>query len=124
MHATDTPDTDLAVLRELNRNYVRAVQESDIAWFERNLADDFLNSNPDCSLVDRAGFLMQIARPPGVTCLQEDNVNIRLLGDFALIHAKTSYVKDDGRPGIGRYTDVWTRRQDRWLCIAAHVNRG
>ena len=124
MHAIVTRDTDVTVLRELNRHYVRAVQESDVAWFERNLADDFFNSNPDCSCVDRAGFLMQIARPAGITRLQEHDVYIRLFGDVAVIHAKTSYMKADGRPGAGRYTDVWIRRQDRWLCVAAHVNRG
>jgi ketosteroid isomerase-like protein len=124
MHATVAHDADVAVLRELNRDYVRAVQESDVAWFEKNLADDFLNSNPDCSFVDRAGFLMQIAKPAGIARLQEQDVRIRLFGDVAIIHAKTSYAKADGRPGVGRYTDVWTRRQDRWLCVAAHVNRG
>lgn len=124
MHATIAHDADVAVLRELNRDYVRAVQELDVAWFEKNLADDFLNSNPDCSLVDRAGFLMQIAKPAGIARLQEHDVNIRLFGDVAIIHAKTSYAKADGRPGVGRYTDVWTRRQGQWLCVAAHVNRG
>jgi hypothetical protein len=22
------------------------------------------------------------------------------------------------------YTDVWARRQGRWLCVAAHITRG
>jgi ketosteroid isomerase-like protein len=116
-------DADVTVLRELNRDYVRAVQELDVAWFEKHLAEDFLNSNPDCSLVDREGFLTQIAKPAGIVGLQEHDVHIRLLGDVAIIHAKTSYAKADGSPGAGRYTDVWTRRQGRWLCVAAHVNR-
>jgi hypothetical protein len=47
----------LETLNELNRNYVRSVLESDVRWFEANLAGDFMNSNPDGSLVDRAGFL-------------------------------------------------------------------
>ena len=53
---------DLAILEALNRNYIRSVQESDVGWFRDNLTDDFLNSNPDGTLVDRAGFLEQIAR--------------------------------------------------------------
>jgi ketosteroid isomerase-like protein len=112
------------VLRDLNRGYVRAVQESDVAWFQQHLADDFLNSNPDCSLVDRAGFLAQISKPAGISRLQEHDVRVRLLGDVAIIHAKTAYTKPDGREGAGRYTDVWTRREGRWLCVAAQVNRG
>jgi hypothetical protein len=48
---------DLEQLTELNREYIRSVQESDVAWFDRNLAEDFMCSNPDGSRVDRAGFL-------------------------------------------------------------------
>jgi hypothetical protein len=41
----------------------------------------------------------------------------------ALIHARTTYTKEDGRAGAGRYTDIWQRRDGRWLCVAAHVTR-
>jgi ketosteroid isomerase-like protein len=113
-----------ASLEQLNRDYVRAVQESDVAWFEAHLADDFLNANPDGSLVDRAGFLAQIARPAGVQGLECGDVRIREMGDFAIIHATTTYRKGDGQPGKGRYTDIWAKRDRRWVCVAAHVTRG
>ncbi len=87
------------------------------------LAEDFLNSNPDGSLADRAGFLAQIARPAAIANLTAHDVRIRLLGDVALIHARTTYTKADGSAGAGRYTDIWQRRDGRWLCVAAHVTR-
>jgi len=46
------------------------------------------------------------------------------MGDFAIIHGRTAYNTPDGREGAGRYTDVWARRQGRWLCVAAQVHRG
>lgn len=115
---------DQETLTALNTRYVRSVAESDVAWFEAHLAPDFLNTNPDGSLVDRAGFLAQVARPIAVTGLRCDNVNVRLLGDFAIIHARTLYTRPDGQPGQGRFTDIWARRDGRWLCVAAHVTRG
>ena len=115
--------SDLEILTDLNRNYVRSVEERDAAWFNRHLADDFLNSNPDGSLVDRAGFLHQIAHGPSVTHLREDDVRVRLFGDHAIIHARTSYRKPDGTGGSGRYTDDWHRRDGVWLCVSAHVGR-
>jgi ketosteroid isomerase-like protein len=115
---------DLQVLQDLNRNYIRSVQESDVRWFDAHLSDDFLNSNPDGTLVDRAGFLRQIAPPCAVSALQEEDVCIRVLGDTAIIHARTVYKKPDGQPGQGRYTDVWMKHGDRWLCVSAHVTRG
>lgn len=115
---------DLETLQELNRNYIRSVAMSDVRWFDENLAEDFLNSNPDGSLVDRARFLAQIAPPCPLSNLAVEDVRIRILGDLALIHARTTYKKPDGQAGAGRYTDVWARRQGRWLCVSAHVTRG
>jgi ketosteroid isomerase-like protein len=111
-------------LQELNRDYVRSVLESDVRWFEANLAEDFQNSNPDGTLVDRAGFLKQIAPPCTLSNLQAEDVLIRILNDVAIIHARTTYRKPDGNSGAGRYTDVWQRRNGRWLCVSAHVSRG
>ena len=119
-----TGANDLETLRRLNLNYIRSVETSDVRWFYEHLAEDFLNSNPDGSLVDRAGFLAQMARPSAVSNLEIEDVRIRVLGEVAIIHARTTYKKPDGQAGAGRYTDIWSRRQGRWLCVAAHVARG
>ena len=114
---------DHEVLLELNRDYIRSVQTSDVRRFNEILADDFLCSNPDGSLVDRKAFLEQTALPVKISKIQAEDVNVRLMGDFAIIHARTTYRLPDGRPGGGRYTDVWARRDGRWLCVSAHVTR-
>src|SRR5712691_9703722 len=88
---TDTAvDSDLDTLRDLNRDYIRSVQTSDVRRFDEILADDFLCSNPDGSLVDRSGFLRQTAPRVAITSLEAQDVKVRLMGDFAIIHARTS----------------------------------
>ncbi len=114
---------DLDTLLELNRDYIRSVQTSDVRRFDEILADDFLCSNPDGSLIDRAAFLAQTARPVSISGLEAQDVKVRLMGDFAIIHARTTFVRPDGGVGSGRYTDVWARRQGRWLAVSAHVTR-
>ncbi len=114
---------DLAALLDLNRDYIHSVQTSDVRRFDEILADDFLCSNPDGSLVDRAGFLKQTALPVKISNLQAQEVNVRLMGDVAIIHARTTYAGPDGRSSSGRYTDVWARRHGRWLAVSAHVTR-
>ena len=123
MPTTSASRTDLESLLELNHDYIRSVQTSDVRRFDEILADDFLCSNPDGSLVDREGFLKQTALPVKISGLSAHDVNVRLLGDVAIIHARTTYTGPDGRPGSGRYTDVWARRQGRWLAVSAHVTR-
>ena len=121
---TNVVVSDTDTLRRLNEDFVRSVEMSDVRCFEAILAEDFLNSNPDGSMVDRAGFLAQIARPAMISKLTAHDVRIRMMGDIAIIHARTTYMKPDGQGGAGRYTDVWARRQGRWLCVSAHVTRG
>ena len=118
-----TNHADIDILRQLNKDYIRSVQISDTRRFDEILADDFLNSNPDGSLVDRAQFLAQIARPAMISNLEAHDVRVRVMGDFAIIHARTTYMHEGGRAGAGRYTDIWARREGRWLCVAAQVTR-
>src|SRR5689334_88437 len=106
-----TPHT---ALETLNRAYIDSVQGADVARFETLLAPDFLCSNPDGMLVDRAAFLRQVARGPGITGLQAEDVLIRVMGDVAIVHAATGYRDAAGAARRGRYTDVWRRDGDRW----------
>lgn len=116
-------ESELEVLAGLNDDYIQSVQRSDVRRFDEILADDFLCSNPDGSLVDREAFLVQTARPVTIANLEAHDVVIRLFGDVAIIHARTTYTVRDGRVAAGRYTDVWERRDGRWLAVSAHVTR-
>lgn len=115
--------SDLEILQALNRDYINAVQNGDVRRFDEILAADFYCSNPDGTLVDRAAFLAQTARPVTIRDLQAHDVLIRRFEDVAIIHARTEYTLPDGRQGAGRYTDVWVHRGGHWLAVSAHVTR-
>ena len=123
MHTESSTASDRDVLRNLNDEYIQAVRTSDVGWFAARLGADFLCSLPDGALIDRERFLERAARPLDVTDLQVHDVIVRLLGEVAIVHARTSYTALDGRRGAGRYTDVWARRDGRWLAVAAHFTR-
>ena len=114
---------DLEELTALNRDYVASVQNSDVRRFDEILAADFYCSNPDKTLVDRAAFLKQTAIPVTISNLTAHDLKIRVLGDFAIIHAATSYTTADGEQATGRYTDCWTKKNGTWLAVSAHVSR-
>ena len=116
-------DAVLQQLAALNADYIRFVQHSDVAGFDKLLAPDFLCSNPDGTLIDRAAFLAQTARPVTIRNLEAHDVRIRVFGDAALVHARTTFTNADGSPGAGRYTDTYALRNGRWLAVAAHVTR-
>lgn len=123
MHANSPVKDDLDALLALNRDYVDSVQHGDVQRFDEILAEDFLCSNPDGSLVDKRRFLEQAARPVSIAGLAAHDVRVRILGDVAIIHARTSYATANGEQRTGRYTDVWARRDGGWLAVSAHVTR-
>ena len=114
---------DIDALTQLNADYIASVQKGDVKRFNEILSDDFLCSMADGTLVDRKRFLELTAQPVTIRNLAAHDVNIRLMGDMAIVHAATSYTTADGRPSSGRYTDVWARRGGRWVAVSAHVTR-
>jgi uncharacterized protein (TIGR02246 family) len=115
--------SDFDTLVRLNEDYIEAVKKSDVARFRQLIADDFLCSLPDGTIVGREQFLMNAAKPYMLDNLHAHDVTVRVLGDVAIVHARTTFTLPDGTSGSGRYTDVWARRQGQWLVVAAHVTR-
>jgi len=113
---------DVDTLTALNRDYVASVQKGDVKRFEEILADDFMCSNPDGSLIDKAEFLKLTSKLVTSSGLGAEDVRIRLLGDFAIIHARFNYRSADGKRHRGRYTDNWARRDGTWVAVSAHYN--
>ena len=85
-------------LTRLNADYITSVQKGDVRRFNEILADDFLCSMADGSLIDRKRFLEVTAQPVTIRNFQAHDVNIRLMGDMAIVHAATSFTTADGRP--------------------------
>jgi hypothetical protein len=56
---------------------------------------------------------------------QADDLEVltRLNDDYIQSVQRTSYTALDGVHGGGRYTDVWARRNGKWLAVSAHVTR-
>jgi hypothetical protein len=61
MSANPKSIPDLQQLLHLNAEYIRSVQECDVATFREILAPDFRCTNADGSFVDREQFLRQTA---------------------------------------------------------------
>jgi ketosteroid isomerase-like protein len=115
--------SDHDILAQLNTDYINSVQHSDVKRFDEILSDEFYCSKPDGSLIDRAAFLAQTAKPVTISNLRAEDVLIRIIGDFALIHARTAFTRPDGSAGGGRYTDGYAKIGGQWLAVFAHVTR-
>ena len=113
---------DLDTLTALNRDFTTSVQKRDVKRLEEILADDFMVSTPEGSLLDKAEFLKLTAQPVTISGLVAEDVRIRLLGDFAIIHARFNSRRADSTQRRGRYTDNYARRDGSWVAVSAHYH--
>jgi ketosteroid isomerase-like protein len=113
---------DIETLTALNHDFVTSVQGADVKRFDEILAKDFLFTTPDSSLYNRAEFLDLIGKGASISELREDQVNVRLFGDFAIINARIQYRSKAGIKRVGRYTDGWARCDGKWLCVSAQTS--
>jgi hypothetical protein len=123
LKTSESDSADREVLFDLNRNYVRSALESDVRWYSENLSEDFHITAPDGALLDREAFLKRISNPYPGTEAEAVDVMIRILGDVAIIHSGYKDKRLTGDTGYGRFTDIYERRNGRWLCVAAHFMR-
>ena len=114
---------DEAALRRLNRDYLGAFLACDVARFRDLLADDFYGVLADGRVIDKAEFLRQAARPPGLRDFRLRDVGVRLYGDAALVNDLAAYRRPDGSTAQTRYVDVYARRQGRWQVVSVQITR-
>jgi ketosteroid isomerase-like protein len=122
MQTNANAQRDLDTLTTLNRDFVASVQHGDVKRLGEILANDFMCSTPDGSLLDKAEYLELTAQPVTISGLVAEDVRIRLLGDFAIIHGRFNSRSADGEQRRGRYTDNWARRDGTWVAVSAHYN--
>jgi hypothetical protein len=110
---------DLAILEQLNNDYVHSDQFNDVQRFSEFLAEDFIVQTPGVTR-NREEFLDYIAKPRPFKDLAVHDVNIRILSDVALIHARATYTTlADGADQEALYTDTYQKREGTWVCVAA-----
>ena len=119
MNDTKQSTEDLAILEQLNNDYVHSDQFNDVKRFSEFLAEDFIVQTPGVTR-NREEFLDYIAKPRPFKDLAVHDVNIRILSDVALIHARATYTMlADGVDQEALYTDTYQKREGTWVCVAA-----
>jgi ketosteroid isomerase-like protein len=114
-------DADLHQLQQLNHEYISSVQHSDVTRFDEILAPDFICITADGERLGRKEFLRRTAVRTTIQGLEAIEVEIRLMGDFAIVHGRSVYVLADGTPASRRYTDCWARRDGHWVAVSAQL---
>jgi hypothetical protein len=119
MSDTTQSAEDLAILERLNNDYIHSDQTNDVERFRVLLAEDLIMQTEGVTR-NRAEYLEYIAQPRPFKDLAAHDVNIRILSDVALIHARSTLTTlADGVEKEALYTDTYQKREGTWVCVAA-----
>ena len=120
MNETKQSTADVAILDQLNKDYVHSDQFNDVKRFSEFLAEDFIAQTPGVTR-NRTEFLEFIAKPRPFKDLDVHDVKIRILDDeVALIHGRATYTMlADGKDQEALYTDTYQKRDGTWVCVSA-----
>ena len=111
-------DRDHTRLRQLNEQYIDAVMQANVSWYQQHLAEDFICIDSEGTVFDKQAFLQHTSRGPYVGNYKLEDVTVRIYGETALVQATGLFTRRDGVPGMCRYTDVYAREHGHWLLIA------
>jgi ketosteroid isomerase-like protein len=119
------PLGDEGQLLYLEMAWAEADQKGDLAWFERNLADNFSGiSSRTGKLTTKAEEIADIKNRKDVfTSVAASDMEVRVEGNTGVV---TGVYHMKGRDERGqpvdrriRYTDVYVKRDGRWLALAS-----
>ena len=100
---THTIASDLDTLVQLNQVYlIDSVETSNAGRFREILADDFpLHPSQRCAARSQS-VSGEHRESAAIHCLEAHDVNVRVMGDVAIVHARTTFTLADGTQGTGR----------------------
>jgi ketosteroid isomerase-like protein len=104
----------------------KAELNHDAAALARLLADDFVLTEPDGSVLNKTEEVAFTADAEVHFEIEESsNLKVHVYSDAAVVtgayYEKGTY---HGKPfeHRGRFTDAWVRRGDTWQCVASHFS--
>jgi ketosteroid isomerase-like protein len=118
---------DAAVVRQLEAiedQLASTWKNHDCAGWGALLADDWSVTHIDAQVITKAQALEMCRRGPNVTSTV-DQLAIRAYGDTAIVTGRTKATVSGAAPQTVtlRFTDVFVRRDGRWMVVASHATR-
>ena len=124
--ACPAQNSDTAIIRKLNGEWLNAIVHHDSASLANILADDFILINPSGQRRTKADNLSNLhATGQLVTGITIDSQDLRMLSaNLGVITVwTTNYIKSGKEKMILKicYIDIYQKRNKKWQAVAGHV---
>ena len=116
-------------LLKLEREWLDAYTNRDVAAMERIEADDFIITFPNGSMSNKAQQVEMLKRAAGAGSppqFRTEDTRVRFIGDDVAILSGVvvGQYQVNGKEVVerSRYTDVWAKRGGRWQVVSSHLS--
>jgi hypothetical protein len=114
-------------LIKLEQDWANALVKADLAWLDRILADDYISTDSEGIVGNKAQEIATMKSGDYVlisTVL--DNFKVHVYGVAAVYFGRSTdkaQFKNKDISGQYQWTDTWVKRDGRWQCVASHGSR-
>ena len=116
-------------IRKIDLAEADAILRNDAAAAEAFYADDIVVNNPRYTVTNGKQALMALIKTGSIhySSFVREIETITFQGETAIVMGKETVKPDGNAPGAGqtilrRYTNIWMKRNSKWLLIARHAN--
>ena len=125
-HAADPGNDDHGKIIALENAWNQAQLHHDSKALDTLVADTFVYTDYDGTVMDKAKFLADIKDPDyKASLVANENEKVFSYQNMAVVvgtyHTKGTY-KGKAFEHYGRFTDTWVDRDGTWQCVASHTN--
>jgi ketosteroid isomerase-like protein len=115
-------------VEQLNRQWMESYVTRDTAFLEQRLADDYVSTFPDGTVLDKKGEIESLKSGDiALTGMTPSEMDVRTYGGATAVITGRSTIKANVKgqevSGEYRFTDVWIKQGNRWLAVASQVTR-
>lgn len=111
-------------LTSLEEQLAAAWRRRDCEAWGKLLADDWSVTHIDGQVISKREAMEMCRSGPSVSSVVDD-LKVRVYADTAIVTGRTAATVDGdaSQQVVLRFTDVFVRRDSRWLVVASHATR-
>jgi hypothetical protein len=111
---------DIAVLKELNEQFIEACRKGDWGMLQPILSPSFVELHGGTGAITELDAYAEDLKANSIPALEIDQVHVHVDGNTAVVSARTDWGAPDNQ---GRYADTYEKRDGSWVCTHATIWR-
>jgi ketosteroid isomerase-like protein len=116
-----------SLITQLELKWALAIVNKDTATIDRLLAYEFNGTTPTGNTYSKERAIVDLKSGAyDVTMMNIDQIDVNVFGNTAVAFTSQNEISTYGNEdfsGHYHYTDVWVKRNGRWLVVASHGSR-